>query len=209
MEAGGRYVGGFAGYVGAAITMSYCSGSVTVSGSNHGAFAGGANAGYITKSYYDSGKTELGAANFPDLDFDRTWLIDEGATTPYLQTFIVVKRGFDVWTEQSGYPEGTEPGDVIDGIPAGVRYIYSIPADATNINALPGEAFFHVTTDAYGNPCVKFRAKRDPYEGVEPTITIYAVLDLSDCISDDPAEWRNLVPMRYDVMTDTDRKSVV
>ena len=92
---------------------------------------------------------------------------------------------------------------MVDGIPAGIRYVYSIPADATNINALPGEAFFHVTTDAYGNPCVKFRAKRDPYEGVEPTITIYAVLDLSDCISDDPAEWRNLVPMRYDVMTDT------
>ena len=138
-----------------------------------------------------------------DFDFDRTWLIDEGMSTPYLQTFIVVKRGFDVWTEQAGYPEGTEPGDVIDGIPAGVRYVFNIPADTTNINALPGEQFFHVTTDAYGHTCVKFRAKRDPYEGVEPNITIYAVLDLSDCISDDPAEWRNLVPMRYDVMTDT------
>ena len=67
----------------------------------------------------------------------------------------------------------------------------------------PGEAFFHITTDAYSHTCVKFRAKRDPYEGVEPAIAIYAVLDLSDCVGDDPAEWRNLVPMRYDVMSDT------
>ena len=67
---------------------------------------------------------------------------------------------------------------------------FAISADATEINALPGEAFFHVTTDSYGNPCVKFRAKRDPYEGVEPTITIYAVLDLSDCIVDCPSYYK-------------------
>ncbi|MBO7684738.1 MAG: hypothetical protein J6V72_00045 [Kiritimatiellae bacterium] len=221
---GKNYLGGFLGCRGGGkITTSYCSGTVQTSGTTSiGAFAGSANSGDVTQSYYETNKTTRLAVNGAayvgvtglssaamkssasfDFDFDRTWLIDEGMSTPYLQTFIVVKRGFDVWTEQSGYPEGTEPGDVIDGIPAGVRYVFNIPADATNINALPGEQFFHVTMDAYGNPCVKFRAKRDPYEGVEPNITIYAVLDLSDCISDDPAEWRNLVPMRYDVLSDT------
>ena len=137
----------------------------------------------------------LHAANFPALDFDKTWAIDEGESYPYLQTFIIVKRGFDVWTEQSGYPEGTEPGDVVDGIPAGIRYVYNIPADATSLYALPGEEFFHVVMDAYGNPCVKFRSKRDPYEGVVVAETVYA--------TDDLADWTNLVPMRYSVLDDT------
>ena len=223
VEAGCRRVGGFAGDVDGQITTSYCSGSVTASGSYHGAFAGSATAGYITKSYYDSGRTALlavnnaanagvaplasaemlHAANFPVFDFDRTWLIDEGATTPYLQTFIVVKRGFDVWTEQSGYPEGTEPGDVVDGIPAGVRYIYSIPAEATGLYALAGEEFFHVVTDAYGNPCVKFRAKRDLYEGVRVIETVYATTDLADMADPDPANWPHRVQMRHDVLDDT------
>ena len=94
-----------------------------------------------------------------------------------------------------GYPEGIEPGDVVDGIPAGIRYVYNIPADATSLYALAGEEFFHVVTDAYGNPCVKFRAKRDPYEGVEVTETILATDDLTD--------WTHLIPMRYDALSDT------
>ena len=218
-----RYVGGFAGNVNGQVTTSWCAGSAETTGSFLGAFAGYAQSGYITKSYYDSGKTSylamndaaytgitpltssemLHAANFPVFDFDRTWLIDEGATTPYLQTFIVVKRGFDVWTEQAGYPEGTEPGDVVDGIPAGVRYIYSIPAEATGLYALVGEEFFHVVTDAYGNPCVKFRAKRDPYEGVRVIETIYATTDLADMADPDPANWPHRVQMRHDVLDDT------
>ena len=221
---GQRFVGGFAGNVGSGrITTSWCAGSVEMGGSYKGAFAGDASSGYITKSYYDSDKTGLLAvnnaaytgitpltsaqmlheANFPDFDFNRTWLIDEGATTPYLQTFIVVKRGFDVWTEQSGYPEGTEPGDVVDGIPAGVRYIYSIPAEATGLYALSGEDFFHVVMDAYGNPCVKFRAKRDPYEGVRVIETVYATTDITDMADPDPANWPHRVQMRHDVLDDT------
>ena len=215
---GRNYLGGFTGDGGSGkITTSYCSSTVTTTGNNNiGAFSGSAGSGNVTKSYYDSGKTDLPAvgynaaytgitpltssemlhaANFPVFDFDRTWLIDEGATTPYLQTFIVVKRGFDVWTEQAGYPEGTEPDDVVDGILAGIRYVYSIPADATSLYALSGEDFFHVVMDAYGNPCVKFRAKRDPYEGVRVIETVYATTDLTD--------WTNLVPMRHDILDDT------
>ena len=114
-----------------------------------------------------------------------------------------MKRGFDVWTEQAGYPEGSEPDDVVDGIPAGVRYIYSIPAEATGLYALAGEEFFHVVTDAYGNPCVKFRAKRDPYEGVRVIETVYATTDLSDMADPDPANWPHRVQMRHDVLDDT------
>lgn len=219
-----QYVGGFAGNVSSGrITTSWCAASVEGTGNNRGAFAGSATLDYITKSYYDSGKTSLlavnnaaytgitpltssemlHAANFPVFDFDRTWLIDEGATYPYLQTFIVVKRGFDVWTEQVGYPEGTEPGDVVDGIPAGIRYVYSIPADATGLYALSGEGFFHVVMDAYGNPCVKFRAKRDPYEGVRVIETVYATTDLTDMAESDSAKWQHRVQMRHDILDDT------
>ena len=219
-----RYVGGFAGNVNGQVTTSWCAGSAETTGSYLGAFAGTATSGYITKSYYDSGKTDLPAvgynaaytgitpitsaqmlhaANFPVFDFDRTWLIDEGTTTPYLQTFIVVKRGFAVWAEQAGYPEGTEPDDVVDGIPAGIRYVYNIPADATSLYALPGEDFFHVAMDAYGNPCVKFRAKRDLYEGVRVIETVYATTDITDMADPDPANWPHRVQMRHDVLDDT------
>jgi uncharacterized repeat protein (TIGR02543 family) len=106
VEADNKYVGGFAGLVNGSITNAYCVGSVTVSGSNHGAFAGYSIQGSITISYYDSDKADglgavngspfagvtglssaqmLHAANF-DFDFDRTWQIKEGETTPYLRT---------------------------------------------------------------------------------------------------------------------------
>ena len=63
------------------------------------------------------------------------------------------------------------------------------------MNALPGETFFHVATDAYGNACVKFRAKRYLYGVVEIAAAILATTDLTD--------WTHLVPMRYDAFTDT------
>ena len=188
VEAGNnRYAAGFAGNAGGRIATSWCAASVEGTGNNRGAFAGYAQTGYITKSYYDSGKTGLPAvgynaaytditpltssemlheANFPDFDFDRTWLIDEGETTD----------------------------DVVDGIPAGIRYVYNIPADATSLYALPGEDFFHVAMDAYGNPCVKFRAKRDPYEGVVVSETVVATDDLLD--------WSHPIAMRYDALSD-------
>ena len=216
-----RYVGGFAGNVSSGrITTSWCAGSAETTGSYLGAFAGTATSGYITKSYYDSGKTSLLAvnnaaytgitpltsaqmlheANFPDFDFDRTWLIDEGATTPYLQTFVIVKRGYDVWLEQNGLPEDTEPNDLVNGIPAGLRYVYSVPNAVTNLNEL-ATPFFRIVTVS-GKPRAAFLPTRDGYEGVQVNIQIYATSELTDMVDPDPAHWPNRVNYVYDTYND-------
>ena len=108
-----------------------------------------------------------------------------------LRTFF---SAYEIWLEESGLSYEIAPDEVVDGIPAGIRYVYGIPAEATSLYALPGEEFFHVVMDAYGNPCVKFRSKRDPYEGVVVAETVYA--------TDDLADWTNLIPMRYSVLDD-------
>ena len=215
-------VGGFAGYVniGSKLCTSYCSGAVTASGNYVGAFVGGSNGGEITGCYYDSDKTTLlavndaaytgitpltssemlHAANFPVFDFDRTWLIDEGATYPYLQTFIVVKRGFDVWLEQNGLPEDTEPNDLVNGIPAGLRYVYSVPNAVTNLNEL-ATPFFRIVTVS-GKPRAAFLPTRDGYEGVQVNIQIYATSELTDMVDPDPAHWPHRVNYVYDTYND-------
>ena len=218
---GQRFVGGFAGNVGSGrITTSWCAGSVEMGGSYKGAFAGYASSGNVTKSYYDSGKTALlavnnaaytgitpltssemlHAANFPVFDFDRTWLIDEGATTPYLQTFVVVKRGYDVWLEQNGLPEDTEPNDLVNGIPAGLRYVYSVPNAVTNLNEL-ATPFFRIVTVS-GKPRAAFLPTRDGYEGVQVNIQIYATSELTDMVDPDPAHWPHRVNYVYDTYND-------
>ena len=148
VEAGNnRYVGGFAGSSGGRITTSWCAGSVESTGNYPGAFTGYAQTGYITKSYYDSGKTDLTAvgynaaytgitplatadmmasANFNGFDFMATWRIDEGETTPYLRTFIVQKTGYAAFLEEYGIPEDTDPCMVTNGVPLVVRYVYGI-----------------------------------------------------------------------------------
>ena len=222
VEAGNnRYAAGFAGNANGRITTSWCAASVEGTGNNRGAFAGYAQTGYITKSYYDSGKTDLPAvgynaaytgitpltsaqmlheANFPDFDFDRTWLIDEGATTPYLQTFVIVKRGYDVWLEQNGLPEDTEPNDLVNGIPAGLRYVYSVPNAVTNLNEL-ATPFFRIVTVS-GKPRAAFLPTRDGYEGVQVNIQIYATSELTDMVDPDPAHWPNRVNYVYDTYND-------
>ena len=75
-------------------------------------------------------------------------------------------------------------------------------AKATSLYALPGEAFFHVVMDACGDPCVKFRAKRAPNEGVRAMEVVYATTDLADMAHPDPANWPHRVEMRYDGLTD-------
>ena len=222
VEAGNnRYAAGFAGNATGRITTSWCAASVEGTGINRGAFAGYAQTGYITKSYYDSGKTDLPAvgynaaytgitpltsaqmlheANFPDFDFDRTWLIDEGATTPYLQTFVIVKRGYDVWLEQNGLPEDTEPNDLVNGIPAGLRYVYSVPNAVTNLNEL-ATPFFRIVTVS-GKPRAAFLPTRDGYEGVQVNIQIYATSELTDMVDPDPAHWPHRVNYVYDTYND-------
>ena len=168
VNAGGSDVGGFAGFVNGLITNAWCAGSVTASGSSRGAFAGGSNAGYIKNSYYDYNKTSLGAvngagytgvtglgsmqmrysANF-DFDFERTWKIDEGKSTPYLRTFLAQTEpieftGFKAWLVENGFDVNTDPLFVTNGIPLIARYVYGIePMSAT--------------TDVNGHPLVDFK----------------------------------------------------
>jgi hypothetical protein len=108
---------------------------------------------------------------------------------------LVTQTGFAAFLDDSCLPLGADPGFVANGIPVGLRYVYGIPADATNLDALPGEPFFRIVTDASGNPCVKFRARREPHDGVEAREIIEATADLAD--------WTNLFPMLYDALDGT------
>ena len=180
-----RYVGGFAGNVSSGrITTSWCAGSAETTGSYLGAFAGTATSGYITKSYYDSGKTSLlavndaaytgitpltssemlHAANFPDLDFDATWGIKEGETTPYLWTFVHRLTGFEGWLTEFDLPTDTDPLTVVNGIPLLARYVYGIvPMNRqTNIDGVPLVDF---GIDANGAPWFQLapQKKTDEY----------------------------------------------
>ena len=169
----GSYVGGFAGFVDGSITNAYCVGSVTSSGSYHGAFAGGSgSSGTITKSYYDYGKTGLGAvnnagytgvtgrssgqmchaANFA-FDFDDVWKIDEGKSTPYLRTFLEQLpdpelTGFQAFLVQYGLDVNIDPLYVTNGIPLIARHVYGI---------VP----MNKQTDNDGNPLVDIRIGAD------------------------------------------------
>jgi hypothetical protein len=80
-----------------------------------------------------------------------------------------------------------KPEDMVEGIPAGVRYVFGIdpsigPADLA-------EPLLDITFDANGKPVVKLPALVNT-EGA--TVTVLATEDLGDW-SDE-----NLVPMAYD-----------
>ena len=217
---GDASAGGFAGLVASAarIAASWCSGCVDSRAGYVGAFVGKANgSGLITGSYYDTGaNSDMGAVgknsggsaayagitpvdidgkfhaeSYPSFDFTNTWSIVEGMDEPRL----VTQTGFTDFLDDSYLPLGADPTFVANGIPVGLRYVYDIPADATSLYALPGEPFFRIVMDADGNPCVKFRAKRDPHGGVEAAETILATEDLTD--------WTHLIPMRHDALDGT------
>ncbi len=222
VEAGGSYVGGFAGFVAssARIAASWCSGQVDATDTYRGAFVGGANGkGLVSDSCYDTsanGQMEASGtssprgsaayagiapldaddmtdkASFPVFDFIDTWIITEADGAPQLRTFF---SAYELWLKDAGIAYEPEPEELVNGIPAGLRYVYDIPSDATNLYALPGEPFFRVVTDASGNPCVKFRARLDPHDGVEAREIVEATVDLAD--------WTNLVPMRHNAQDDT------
>jgi hypothetical protein len=195
VNADGSYVGGFAGFVDGSITNAYCVGSVTSSGSYHGAFAGGSgSSAKITKSYYDYNKAGLGAvnnvgytgvtgrssgqmcyaANFA-FDFDDVWKIDEGKTTPYLRTFLVQVpepelTGFQRFLVKYGLDVNTEPLYVTNGIPLIARYVYGIePLNAqTDVN---GHPLIDFKMNANGKPVFELAPQKNPDEyGLEFTI---------------------------------------
>ena len=113
---------------------------------------------------------------------------------------MIVKRGYDVWLEQNGLPEDTEPNDLVNGIPAGLRYVYSVPNAVTNLNEL-ATPFFRIVTVS-GKPRAAFLPTRDGYEGVQVNIQIYATSELTDMVDPDPAHWPNRVNYVYDTYND-------
>ena len=213
---GGDNVGGFAGGVSKAarIDTSWCYSYVSSDGGHYrGAFVGLASSGLVTGSYYEDTENGLKAAgtssgsddyagitplgdeemqrkeSFTAFDFDDVWKIDE-ETYPYLRTLF---SAYELWLKDVGITDELEPEDMpkpedmVEGIPAGVRYVFGIdpsigPADLA-------EPLLDVTFDANGKPVVKLPALVNT-DGV--TVTVLATEDLAD--------WSDakLVPMAYE-----------
>ena len=219
VEAGGSCVGGFAGFVAssARIATSWCSGQVDATDTYRGAFVGQANGtGIIINSCYDTsangqmeasgtssprgstayvGITPLDAddmtdkASFPAFDFIDTWIIAEGDGAPVLRTFF---SAYDLWLKDAGIAYEPEPDELVNGIPAGARYVFGIdPSIGPDDLAEP---LIDIKFDTAGKPYVKLPEQKNT-EGV--TVTVLATEDLSD--------WSNakLIEMLYDPADNT------
>ena len=212
---GRNYLGGFTGDGGnGKITTSYCSSTVTTTGSDYiGAFSGSAGSGNVTKSYYDSGKISFLAVNkaaytgitpltssemlhaeeFPDLDFVATWAIKEGETTPYLLTFIVRKTGYDAWLEQWNLPEGSDPLEVVNGVPLAARYLFGI-VPMNRVTDIDGKGMLGIEFNASGAPCLTFPSLKVAND-VNSVLTVVATPDLDDWVIAPGKTW----PREYEV----------
>lgn len=201
---GGDNVGGFAGGVSKAarIATSWCYSHVSSDGGHYrGAFVGLASSGLVTGSYYEDTENDLKAVgtssgsddydgitplgdeemrrkeSFTDLDFADVWKIDE-ETYPYLRTLF---SAYELWLKDVGItdelaPEDMpKPEDMVEGIPAGVRYVFGIkpsigPADLT-------EPLLDIKFDADGKPYVKLPRIVNTED---VTVTVLATEDLAD-----------------------------
>ena len=224
VETGGSYVGGFAGFVAssARIANSWCSGQVDATDTYRGAFVGQANGrGLITESYYDTsanGQMEasgtssprgsaayagispldaddmMDKANFPVFDFTSTWIIAEGDGAPVLRTFF---SAYDLWLKDAGIAYEPEPDELVNGIPAGARYVFGI--DPQTSPADLAEPLIDIGFDTEGNPSVTIP---ETVNADGATVTVLTTGDLSD--------WSHakLVPMAYDASDGTWKPAV-
>ena len=194
-------VGGFAGFVAssARIAASWCSGQVDATDTYRGAFVGQANGtGLISDSYYDTsangqmeasgtssprgfaayaGVTPLDAddmtdkASFPAFDFIDTWIITEADGAPMLRTFF---SAYELWLKDAGIAYEPEPDELVNGIPAGARYVFGIDPLIGPANL--SEPLIDIGFDTNGVPFVKLPALVND-EGA--TVTVLATGDLS------------------------------
>ena len=109
--------------------------------------------------------------SFTAFDFDDVWKIDE-ETYPYLRTLF---SAYELWLNDVGITDEPKPEDMVNGIPAGVRYVFGIdpsigPADLA-------EPLLDITFDANGKPVVKLPPQANT-EGV--AVTVLASEDLVD-----------------------------
>ena len=188
------YAGGFSGVCKGTVRTCWSSGTVmTASTSNVGAFNGNSgnnisdcycctnfNPGLkITASGNVGGLTTnqmLFAANFVDWDFNQTWKIEEGETTPYLLCFEKLElNAFAVWVQSWNLPGNSRPETVVNGIPLGARYVFGINPDVDLADY--HEPLIDIKSDTNGKPYVKLPALVNT-EGA--TVTVLATEDLTD-----------------------------
>ena len=180
-----------------------------------GAFAGYAQTGYITKSYYDSGTNDvymlavsggaydgitpvsssnmLHAASFPDLDFLATWRIDEGETTPYLRTFLVQLTGFAAFLDEYRLPQDTDPLTVVNGIPLAARYLFGI-VPMNRVTDIDGNPVMNIGFNAAGNPRLKFPSLQNAND-IGAVFTVIASPDLNDWVLAPGKTWPREYPV--------------
>ena len=211
---GAGHAGGFAGAsTGAKIVRTYCSGEVSTSSANCvGAFGGSVGPSVATNSCYDAGATARaavdsaayagvdpvaadsmkGRAGFPAFDFEETWSIEEGRTTPYLRRFYEFAiRSFADWVADRNLPSGSRPEEVVNGIPLAARYVFGIDSMDDILNA-DGEPVFRVAFDGNGEPFVQF-AEHVRGTDQEVRLDVLATTDVADWA--DP----QVVPVDLDV----------
>ena len=115
--------------------------------------------------------------SFTALDFDDVWKIDE-ETYPYLRTLF---SAYELWLKDVGIIDDMEtedmpkPEDMVEGIPAGVRYVFGIdpsigPADLA-------EPLIDIKFDADGKPYVKLP---ELVNTEDAAVNVLATEDISD-----------------------------
>ena len=118
-------------------------------------------------------------------------MIDEQAATPtpILRTIF---SACELWQKDRGVPDEYDPDEDLNGIPAGVRYVFDIDPEIGPDEL--AEPLIDIGFDADGTPSVKIPEQKNT-EGV--TVTVLATEDLTD--------WSNakLVEMLYNPSDDT------
>ena len=202
----------------ARIATSWCNGLVSSSGQYVGAFVGDVNGGdLVTDSYYSTypngedmkakgtGGVGIGSStayagitplnndemglqsSFQGFDFGPIWMMDEQAATPtpILRTIF---SSCELWQKDRGVPDEYDPDEDLNGIPAGVRYVFDIDPEIGPDEL--AEPLIDIMFDADGKPYVKLPI---PVNTEGATVSVLATEDLTD--------WSNAVEYQVDPAT--------
>ena len=89
-----------------------------------------------------------------------------------MRTFF---SAYELWLKDAGIAYEPEPGELVNGIPAGARYVFGIDPQIGPANLV--EPLIDIKFDAAGKPYVKLPAQANT-EGA--TLTVLASEDLMD-----------------------------
>ena len=108
---------------------------------------------------------------------------------PFLRCFYVFEIScFADWVADRNLPANSQPGDVVNGIPLGARYVFGIDSMDAVLNEY-NEPVFCVKFDENGAPYIQF-ARQARGEG-EATLEVFATTDITD--------WSHAVPVEVDL----------